>query len=114
MIPYLPLGNDSLITIAGLKLQKLSDRVRTAHGISLLCTERLIQTLVQRCTLLQSGARLIDTVMDRDILPMVSLKILDALAAGQKCNDLVLDADDAGAICCASIQKSEYDLEASL
>lgn len=113
VIPYLPLGHDSLITIAGIKLQKLSDRVQKAHGISLLCTERLIQTLVQRCTLLQSGARLIDTVMDRDILPMVSMKILEALANGEKCHDLVLDSNDEGQIFCASLENEDHDPEES-
>jgi type VI secretion system protein VasG len=104
VVPYLPLGADSMLAIAGIKLDKLARRVEAVHGVRLACTERLLRTLVDRCVLVQSGARLIDTVLDRDILPLVSMRLLDSIASGEKATDLVIDADEQGQICCAELR----------
>lgn len=103
-VPFLPLGADSMLTIAGIKLEKIAKRVMAVHGMRLQCTERLLRNLVERCVLVQSGARLIDSILDRDILPLISMKLLDAIATGEKIEDIVLDADDQGQICCAILQ----------
>jgi len=82
VVPFLPLGTDSLRYIASLKLDKVARRLADQHGVQLACSAGLLDHIVEQCNLVQSGARLLDSLLDRDILPGISALLLRRIAEG--------------------------------
>ena len=97
VVPFLPLGADSLRRIASLKLDKVARRLADQHDVQLACSEALLEHVVAHCDLVQSGARLLDSLLDRDILPGISSLLLRRIAEGCPGDRIVLDLDSRGA-----------------
>ncbi|MCB9495725.1 MAG: type VI secretion system ATPase TssH [Fibrobacteria bacterium] len=96
VVPYLPLGADSLSVIVALKLDKIARRLEETHGVSLALAESMIDHVVRQCSQVQSGARLIDTILDRDILPGVSRLLLSRIAEGAAGNRILVGLGEEG------------------
>jgi type VI secretion system protein VasG len=96
VVPFLPLGDDSLRRIAGLKLDKVARRLSEQHGVQLACSAELLDHVVSQCNLVQSGARLLDSLLDRDILPGISTLLLRRVAEGSKGSRIAVGLGDDG------------------
>ncbi len=96
VVPFLPLGADSLRTIVALKLDRVARRLEATHGVKLGCSEGLLDHIVSRCSQVQSGARLLDTILDRDILPGVSRLLLSRIAEGAEGSRILVGLGDDG------------------
>ncbi|MBK8801984.1 MAG: type VI secretion system ATPase TssH [Fibrobacteres bacterium] len=96
VIPFLPLGADSLRRIVGQKLDKVAHRLADQHGVQMACSEQLLDHIVEQCNLVQSGARLLDSLLDRDILPGVSALLLERVAEGTPGNRIAIGLGDDG------------------
>jgi len=96
VVPFLPLGHDSLRHIVSQKLDKVARRLKNQHGVVLACSEELLDHVVDQCNLVQSGARLLDSLMDRDILPGVSNLLLQRVAEGTQGSRIVVGLGDEG------------------
>ena len=83
-IPYYSLRAIDLHNIAELKIQKIAQRLKQAHGVSLEHAEQLIEEITARCSEAESGARNIDHILTGTLIPDVSERILCALADGRK------------------------------
>ncbi len=79
VVPFLPLGSDTLAEIVQLKLNKVGNRLMGRHNIAFAVSPEVIEGLVARCTQVQSGARNIDTIIDKELLPEISRQLLLAL-----------------------------------
>ena len=101
VVPYLALGSDALERIARLKLDALGGRLRTNNGMALQYTDRLVQTLVERCVEVDSGARNIDHILAAHVLPQLAQTLLENMAdesAPLSAVSLDVDADGSFAI----------------
>lgn len=78
IIPFYPLGADSLHTIIGLKLNKVVKRVAETWQAEVVIENSLYDEIISRCRNIASGARLIDAVINNDILPDISMIFLEA------------------------------------
>lgn len=96
VVPFLPLGSDSLSLIAQLKLDKIARRLEKTHQITMACSPELIDHLVSQCNLVQSGARLIDSIIDKDILPRISSALLQEIASGNASTHLFIGISETG------------------
>lgn len=76
VVPYLPLEKDALTQVAGLKLDRLRERLAAAHKVVLRPSPDLVEGLVERCLALRCGARGIDFALSREVLPSLSREIL--------------------------------------
>jgi type VI secretion system protein VasG len=56
----------------------------------------LVTRIAERCTQVDTGARNIDYIIERTILPGISVALLEQLAEETKPNQLVLELDDVG------------------
>lgn len=83
IVPYQILGPDALSGIVKLKLKRLSDRLLATNKINLEFSPELIDTVVQRCSEVETGARNIDFILRKSLLPVLSDTILNALAEQQ-------------------------------
>ena len=91
---YRPLAMDAMRTIVGMKLAQVSTRLQRHYGISTHIDERLIDTLTKACLLPDTGARNVDSLLNQQILPVLSQQLLSHMAAKQKPSSLQLTWDE--------------------
>jgi type VI secretion system protein VasG len=95
IIPFLPIRDEALKRIIGLKLGKIQRRVQETHRVTLVCEDSVIDSVATRCTEVESGARNVDNILTNTLLPDVSRMLLEALAHGNKPSSIrvVIGAD---------------------
>jgi type VI secretion system protein VasG len=96
IIPYFPVRDEALKRIIGLKLGKIQRRLNETHRIQLLTDEAVIDTIAERCTEVESGARNIDNILTNTLLPAVSQRLLTALVEGEKPAAIQVSVGDRG------------------
>ncbi len=94
VIPFYPLNDDVLKSIVGLKLGKIAKRISDHYGAELVYEPSLIETIAQRCTEVDTGARNIDHILTRSLLPELSSEFLSHLAAGKEISKVRVGIDD--------------------
>jgi type VI secretion system protein VasG len=77
VVPYLPLGAAALRDIARLQLGAVADRLFDAHRIELAVDPAVEETIVTRSLATDIGARAIEGILNREILPLVSTFVLE-------------------------------------
>ena len=82
VIPYYPLSDDVMRTIIELKLGKIVNRVAEHYGAELTFAPELVATIAARCTEVDTGARNVDHILTRTLLPEMSAQILARMADG--------------------------------
>lgn len=96
VIPFLSLDREAMASIARLKLSKVDRRLREAHGIRFEFTDEVVERIADRCTTIDAGARNIDAIIDRTVLPAASRALLTRLAEERLPAALLLGISDAG------------------
>ncbi|WP_373224929.1 type VI secretion system ATPase TssH [Enterobacter cloacae complex sp. ESBL7] len=91
---YRPLGEAPLRTIVAMKLEKVTQRLTRHYGITTTIDDSLFDALAAACLLPDTGARNIDSLLNQQILPVLSQQLLHHLAAGQKPQHLTLGWHD--------------------
>ncbi len=84
LIPYFPIGPDSLRLIIELKLGRIKKRIEENHKIRLTYESALVDTVASRCTEVESGARNVDNILTNTLLPDISRELLGRMAQGEK------------------------------
>jgi len=79
VLPYTPLGRDQLAEIARLQLGRVADRIQRHHDAPLHYSEEVVDAIVDRCTESTSGARNIPRILQQEVLPEMSTRILERL-----------------------------------
>ncbi|WP_085726870.1 type VI secretion system ATPase TssH [Pseudomonas sp. R37(2017)] len=92
VVPYYPVGGPVLRELIEIKLGRLGERLNRRRLEFTYC-QNLVDHLADRCTQSDSGARLIDHLLDLHVLPMLADHLLAAMAAGEslKCMHVTLD-----------------------
>ncbi|KWC39191.1 ClpV1 family T6SS ATPase [Burkholderia ubonensis] len=75
-IPYMTLAPDTLADITRLKLQRVAARVAAQHATRVVYDDAVIAHIAARCTEVESGARNVDFVLQRDVLPALAQHLL--------------------------------------
>jgi type VI secretion system protein VasG len=84
IVPFAPLPRDVLREIVGLKLGSLGKRLRESHRMAAEFAPELVESLVERCTEAETGARNVDHVMRGSLMPALSRALLERFTAGEK------------------------------
>ncbi len=90
VVPYIPIGPEALATIVRQKLSAVGRRAERVHGLQLTYDEQVIQTVMDRCREVESGARNVDHVLRRSVLPVLSRAILERMAEKEALTSLHL------------------------
>jgi type VI secretion system protein VasG len=80
IIPFLPLGDDSMKAIVRLKLDKIRRRFRETHMVALDYSMEVVDAIADRCTEVESGARNVDNILTNTLLPGLSEQVLRRIA----------------------------------
>ncbi|WKE67413.1 type VI secretion system ATPase TssH [Gallaecimonas kandeliae] len=94
VLPYQPLGQEQLAEITGLQLARVADRVRRHHGAELHHGPEVVEAIVARCQEASSGARNIQQILQRELLPGMSEQILAKVAGDSPVVRVELSVED--------------------
>lgn len=81
-IPYFSLKGDALQEIVRLKLAKLKERLEVNNHIQLSYDQAVVQSIGDRCTETETGARNIDFILRGNLLPQMSHDVLAYMTEG--------------------------------
>jgi type VI secretion system protein VasG len=99
VVPYYPVAGEVLDELVGLKLARFGERLaRRRLGFS--HCPALVGTLAERCAHSESGARLIDHLIEQTLQPQVVDRLLAAMASGETLQRVHATLDGDGAVVC--------------
>lgn len=76
VLPFVPLSDEAMTDIIHHKLGKVSERLQSHHKLSLNYDDTLVEFVLGNCRLAETGARNIDAVINRQLLPQLSTQLL--------------------------------------
>ncbi|ENP8339359.1 type VI secretion system ATPase TssH [Vibrio harveyi] len=76
VLPFVPLSDEAMTEIIHHKLNKVSQRLQSHHKLSLSYEDNLVEFVLGNCRLAETGARNIDAVINRQLLPHLSTQLL--------------------------------------
>jgi len=94
VVPYLPLGEETLNRIVGDKLQRLADQIKARYHTEVELQDGLVDAIRSRATRSENGARMLESIIEGELLPPVSLALLEKLAAREPANKVTLGVDE--------------------
>ncbi|EJM90960.1 MULTISPECIES: type VI secretion system ATPase TssH [unclassified Pseudomonas] len=99
VVPYYPVGGPVLRELIEIKLGRLGERLNRRQ-LDFSYSQDLVDHLAERCTQSDSGARLIDHLLDLHVLPLVADRLLDAMATGESLKRVHATLDGGASVTC--------------
>ncbi len=96
VVPFYPLGDDVMRKIIRLKLGKVGRRVVEQYQAKFSYSEELVDAVAARCTEVDTGARNVDHILTKTLLPEMSAEFLACLADGGQITSVHLTLDGQG------------------
>ncbi len=109
IVPLRPLDQDTLRQIIAQKLDKVAQRLSDAHGIRMRCTPEVIDHLVGRCHIPESGARAINTLIEQNLLPGISRSLFGFMIDEDMPQLMTLEIDEKDELSCVFSDLVEED-----
>ena len=97
LVPYFPLSDTVIRQIVDLQLTRIRRRVWDSYRAGFDYTEAVAETIAARCKEGSSGARNIENILSRTLLPELSGEVLARLADGEAISRVTVDTDAGGA-----------------
>ncbi len=80
VIPFYPLNDEVMKKIIRLKLGKVGRRIQENYRASFDYSPELVQVIADRCTEVDTGARNVDHILNKTLLPELSAEFLSRLS----------------------------------
>lgn len=96
VVPYYPIAPDIMRRIIELQLGRVRQRIRENHRAQLTYDESLITAIAGRCTEVDSGARNVDHILTRMMLPELSKEFLARMAVGEPVSKVHISVGNSG------------------
>lgn len=93
-IPYYPLSDDMVANICKLQLSRIEKRIVANHRVPFQFDDNVVKLIVERCTELESGGRMIDAILTNTLLPTISREMLQRLMSGTKIERVHVTVED--------------------
>jgi len=92
VVPYLPLSHETLATIIAGKLARLDAVLRSRFGADVMIEPDVTDEIMRRVTRAENGARMLESVIDGEMLPPLSLLLLQKMATNTEVARIRLSA----------------------
>ena len=89
IVPYYPLGADSLSKIVCLQLDKVKKRMAMNHQVELSYSDEVVKSIVDRCLVSDTGARVVISYIEKNVLADLGFLWLNNMSLN-KVNDKVI------------------------
>ncbi len=96
VVPYYPISDDVMREIIKLQLGRIGRRIAENHGADFSYTEAVINEIASRCKEVESGARNVDHILTRTLLPEMSGEFLSRMAEGRAVTRVRVEVGDGG------------------
>ena len=83
VVPYYPLSDDVMKMITRLKLNKVGRRIGGHYKATFDYDDALVDAIAARCTEVDTGARNVDNILSKTLLPELSAELLGCLGKGE-------------------------------
>jgi type VI secretion system protein VasG len=93
-IPYYSLNDGMIGAIARLQLGRISKRIHENHKIPFTYDDETVKLIVSRCTELESGGRMIDSILTNTMLPRISEEFLKRMVEGKPVRQVQVSVKD--------------------
>ena len=93
-IPYYPLSDEMIGSITRLQLGRIVTRISENHHIPFTFDDEVVKLIVKRCTELESGGRMIDSILTNTLLPRMSHELLTRLMEGRAATRIAVSVQD--------------------
>ena len=94
VIPFYPLSDEVMTKIVRLKLGKVQRRVADSYGAKFTYTDDVVDGIRARCTEVDTGARNVDHILNKTLLPELSSQVLSSLATNASITEIAIDMKD--------------------
>lgn len=99
VVPYYPLSDEMLAEIVKLQLGRIVRRLEENHGIEAIIDDSVVSQIVQRCTEVESGGRMVDAILTNTLLPQMSQILLSAHARDERYRRVQVSCDQGEFVC---------------
>jgi len=97
VVAYYPITDEVMRQIIELQLGRIRTRLHENHRAQFSYDEALVNGIASRCTEVESGARNVDHILTRTLLPELSREFLSRMAAGTAISKVHVSVDGTGA-----------------
>jgi type VI secretion system protein VasG len=94
VIPYFPLSDEMIGTIARLQLGRIKKRIMENHKIPFTYDDETVKLIVSRCAEQESGGRMIDAILTNTVLPRISEEFLKRMIEGKPASRVEVEVKD--------------------
>ena len=94
-VPYYPIADDVMKRIIRLQLGRIGQRLAANHKAQFRYSDDLVDNIASRCKEVESGARNVDHILTRTLLPEVSAQFLTKMSRGEAISivEVAVDGD---------------------
>ncbi len=96
LIPYYPLGDEDLLAISKINMDRIEKRVREHYDAEFSYSDDVMLHIVARSQEVDTGARNIENILTRTMLPDMAMECLSRMAENQAISKIEVDVDDEG------------------
>ncbi|WP_444940200.1 type VI secretion system ATPase TssH [Microbulbifer sp. ZKSA004] len=96
VIAYYPLDDENLVEICRINMRKIEKRVHEHYGASFSYDEDVLINIVARCHEADTGARNIEVILNKTLLPELASECLDKMARGEEVKAIKVSATEEG------------------
>ncbi|WP_337270450.1 type VI secretion system ATPase TssH [Oryzifoliimicrobium ureilyticus] len=94
ILPFMPLGTEQLSKIVDIQIGKIKERVQSTYGTDLILSAEAREALVARAGASEIGARAIEIMIGRDLLPPLSTFFLERMADGARVGEATVQYNE--------------------
>ena len=95
-IAYYPLDDENLMKIAAINMRRIEKRLTEKYGAEFSYDEDVLIHIVARCQESDTGARNIETILSRTVLPALASECLAKMAEGEEVTKVHIGATEDG------------------
>jgi type VI secretion system protein VasG len=96
VVPYYPISDQVMREIIKLQLGRIGARLAENHGAQFYYDEEVVTEIANRCQEVESGARNVDHILTRTLLPEMSGEFLARMAEGKTVSRVQIGVGEAG------------------
>ena len=88
VVPYYPITDKNMRLIVRLKLNKIARRMLENRKVTFTYDDGLVEAVASRCTEVESGARNVDHILSKTLLPEMSKELLSRMVSGEQVREV--------------------------